>query len=46
MSNCIAQVCSGALLAFALLFSHGNHAAAEGVKPPVAASGVIAIKSA
>jgi uncharacterized protein (DUF302 family) len=46
MSNCIAQVCSGALLAFALLFSHASHVNAEGVKPPVAASGVIAIKSA
>ena len=50
MSNCIAQACSGALLAFALLFSNAQHANAEGVKPavaaPVAASGVIAAKSA
>ena len=46
MSNCLAQTCSAALLAFAMLLSQAPHAAAEGLKPAVSASGVIATKSA
>jgi uncharacterized protein (DUF302 family) len=47
MSNCIAQACSAAALAFALLFSNASHGQAEGLKPAAAsASGVIATKSA
>lgn len=47
MSNCIAQSCSAAALAFALLFSNATHARADGVRPaPVASSGVIATRSA
>ena len=47
MSNCIAQTCSAAALAFALLFSNAPHGQAEGLKPAiVSASGVIATKSA
>ncbi|MGZ5913621.1 MAG: DUF302 domain-containing protein [Reyranella sp.] len=47
MSNCIAQVCSAAALAFAMALSQAPHAAAEGVKPTVSSSsGVIAQKSA
>ncbi len=46
MSNCIAQTCSAALLAFALLLSQPPHADAEGLKPAVSDSGVITTKSA
>ena len=45
MSNCFAQACAAALLAFALLTSSTAPGAAEGVKP-ASASGVIATKSA
>ena len=47
MPNCIAQACSAAALAVAMMLSQVPHAAAEGVKPAaVATSGVIARKSA
>lgn len=46
MSNCIAQACSAALLAFTLMLSSASHGGAEGLKPAVSASGVIATKSA
>jgi uncharacterized protein (DUF302 family) len=46
MSNCFTQACAAALLAFALLTSSTAPGAAEGVKPAVSASGVIATKSA
>jgi uncharacterized protein (DUF302 family) len=46
MSNCIAQTCSAALLALAMMLSQASHAGAEGLKPAVSASGVIATKSA
>ena len=46
MSNCIAQTCSAALLAFTLLLSQAPQAGAEGLKPAVSVSGVIATKSA
>ena len=46
MPNCIAQVCSAALLAFAMMMSSASHGGAEGLKPAVSASGVIATKSA
>ncbi len=46
MSNCFTQACAAALLAFALLTSSSAPGAAEGVKPAVSASGVIATKSA
>ena len=46
MSNCLTQACAAALLAFSLMASSSAPAAAEGVKPAVSASGVIAIKSA
>ena len=35
MSNCIAQVCSAALLAFAMMMSSASHGGAEGLKPAV-----------
>jgi uncharacterized protein (DUF302 family) len=47
MPNCIAQACSAAFLAFALLSAGTHGAGAEGVKPAaVSASGVIATRSA
>ena len=47
MPNCIAQACSAAALAFAMMLSQAPHAAAEGVKPAASStSGVIAQKSA
>lgn len=46
MSNCIAQICSAALLAFTLMMSQVPHASAEGLKPAAVSSGVIAQKSA
>src|SRR5258706_4324331 len=47
MPNCISQVCSAALLAFAMMTSSASHGGAEGLKPAaVSASGVIAQKSA
>ena len=46
MSNCIAQACSAALLAFTMMLSSASHGGAEGLKPAVGASGVIATKSA
>jgi uncharacterized protein (DUF302 family) len=46
MSNCFTQACAAALLAFAMLASSTAPGGAEGVKPAVSASGVIAIKSA
>ena len=47
MPNCISQVCSAAVLAFTLMLGGVAPGKAEGVSPaPVAASGVIAVKSA
>ena len=46
MSNCLTQVCAAALLAYSLMASSLAPAAAEGTKPVVSASGVIAAKSA
>src|SRR5690348_15742953 len=49
MSNCISQVCSATMLAFALMMSSASHGDAEGLKPATVASpqsGVIAQKSA
>jgi uncharacterized protein (DUF302 family) len=46
MSNCFTQTCAAALLAIALLTSSTAPGAAEGVKPAVSASGIIATKSA
>ena len=46
MPNCIAQVCSAAFLAFAMMMSSASHGSAESLKPAVSASGVIATKSA
>ena len=46
MPNRITQICSAAALAFTLVVSHTPHASAEGLKPAVAASGVIATRSA
>ncbi len=46
MSNCITQVCAAALLAFSLMASQASPGAAEGVRSPVSASGVIAARSA
>lgn len=47
MPNCIAQACSAAALAFAMMLSQTPHTAAEGVKPSVSStSGVIAQRSA
>ena len=46
MPNCISQVCSAAMLAFAMMMSSASHGSAEGLKPvAVSASGVIATKS-
>ena len=46
MPNRITQICSAAGLAFTLVVSHTPHASAEGLMPAVAASGVIATRSA
>src|SRR5260370_11081607 len=47
MSNGISQVCSAALLAFAMMMSQASQSGAEGLKPvAVSASGVIAQRSA
>ena len=46
MPHCIAQACSAALLAFAMMLSSTAPGSAEGVTPVVSASGVIATKSA
>jgi uncharacterized protein (DUF302 family) len=46
MSNCLTQACAAALLAFSLMASTSVPAAAEGFKPVVSASGVIATRSA
>jgi len=46
MPNCIAQLCSAAFLAFAMMMSSASHGGAESPKSAVSASGVIAIKSA
>jgi uncharacterized protein (DUF302 family) len=46
MSNCFTQACAAAALAVGLLVSSAAPGAAEGVKPAVAASGVIATRSA
>jgi uncharacterized protein (DUF302 family) len=45
MSSCFTQACAAALLAFAMLTASAAPGAAEGVKPAVSASGVIAAKS-
>ena len=44
MSNCFTQACAAALLAFSLMAGSAQMAQAEGVKPAVSASGVIAAK--
>jgi uncharacterized protein (DUF302 family) len=46
MSNCFTQICSAALVTFALLISSAAPSGAEGVMPAASASGVIATKSA
>ena len=46
MSNCFTQACAAALLAFSLMAGSTQMAQAEGVKPAVSASGVIAARSA
>ena len=46
MSNCFTQVCAAALLALSLMVSSSAPGSAEGLKPAVSASGVIAAKSA
>jgi uncharacterized protein (DUF302 family) len=46
MSNCFTQACAAALLAFSLMAGSAHVAQAEGVKPNVSASGVIATRSA
>lgn len=46
MSNCLTQVCAAALLAFSLMASSLVPAAAEGAKPAVSTSGVVAARSA
>jgi uncharacterized protein (DUF302 family) len=48
MPNCITQVCSAAMLAFAMMMSSASHGGAEGLTPATASatSGVIAQKSA
>jgi uncharacterized protein (DUF302 family) len=45
MSNCLTQACAAAALAVGLLLSSTAPGTAEGVKPAVAASGVIATRS-
>jgi uncharacterized protein (DUF302 family) len=46
MPNCFTQACAAAALAFGLLLSSATPGAAEGVKPAVSASGIIAARSA
>jgi uncharacterized protein (DUF302 family) len=46
MSNCFTQACAAALLAFSLMASSTQVARADGAKPAVSASGVIATRSA
>lgn len=46
MSNCLTQACAAALLAFTLMASATTPGTAEGLKPAVSASGVIAARSA
>jgi uncharacterized protein (DUF302 family) len=46
MSNCITQACAAALLAFSLMASSTVPGSAEGVRPVVSASGIIAARSA
>lgn len=46
MKNCIAQLCSAAFLAVAMMMSSASHGIAESPKPTASASGVIATKSA
>ena len=46
MSNCFTQVCAAALLAFSLMAGSAQMAQADGAKPAVSASGVIATQSA
>jgi uncharacterized protein (DUF302 family) len=46
MSNCFTQACAAALLAFSLMVGSVQMAEAEGVKPAVSTSGVIAARSA
>src|ERR1051325_59884 len=46
MSNCFTQACAAALLAFSMMAGSAHTAQAEGVKPTVSASGVIAARSA
>lgn len=46
MPNCIAQLCSAAFLAVAMMMSSASHGSAETPKQAASASGVIAVKSA
>jgi uncharacterized protein (DUF302 family) len=46
MSNCFTQACSTAALAVAMLLSSQASGNAEGIRPAVSASGVIATRSA
>ncbi len=46
MSNCLTQVCAAVLLAFSLMVSSAAPGSAEGARPAVSASGVIAGKTA
>lgn len=46
MSNCFTQACSAAALAVAMLLSSQASGNAEGIRPAVSASGVIATRSA
>src|SRR5262245_17262047 len=49
MPNCLSQVCSAAMLAFALMMSSASHGGAEGLKPVTvtwAQSGGLAQRSA
>ena len=46
MSNCFTQVCAAALLAFSLMGASAQPSYAEGIKPAVSASGIIALRSA
>jgi uncharacterized protein (DUF302 family) len=46
MSNCFTQLCAAALFAFSLMAASAQPSHAEGIKPPVSASGIIALRSA
>jgi uncharacterized protein (DUF302 family) len=46
MSNCFIQTCSAAALAFAMLLSSHAAVTAEGIRPAVSMSGIIATRSA